>query len=79
MRWVPLFLLAACQGQASQGPVEVKYDRDACKACGMVISDRQFAAEVRAPDGTMAKFDDVGCAARWLSTQTFARDPSVKV
>jgi len=79
MKWVLMVLLAGCHGQASDGPAQVKYDRDVCKACGMVISDRQFVAEVRSPAGAVSKFDDVGCAARWLSTQVFAEDPTVKL
>ena len=41
-------MLAAC-GRASmpEGMAEVKWDRDTCVRCSMVLSDRRFAAQVR--------------------------------
>jgi nitrous oxide reductase accessory protein NosL len=70
--------LVACT-QSADGPAKVMWDRDACKACSMVISDRHFAAQVKPPTGPTQKFDDVGCALKWLDRQPFANDPSVKV
>lgn len=50
-----------------EGMVEIKWDRDTCVRCSMVISDRRFAAEIRGgPNNTVFKFDDVGCLAFWL-------------
>ena len=65
-----VLLLAACSGDAGKGPVGVKWDRDACERCRMVISDRQHAAQIRYfPDegrSRVVKFDDFGCAVLWL-------------
>ena len=61
-------LLAAC-GKSGwpEGMIEIKWDRDTCVVCSMVISDRRFAAQVRGgPDNTAFKFDDPGCLAIWL-------------
>ena len=70
----------ACARGSDAGPVEVKFDRDVCKGCSMVISDRHFAAQVRGgPRGDVAKFDDVGCAVRWLDAQPFAGDPATRI
>jgi ABC-2 type transport system ATP-binding protein len=45
----------------------IKWDRDTCVRCNMVISDRRFAAEMRGgPKNTVFKFDDIGCAMFWL-------------
>ncbi|MFO0598116.1 MAG: hypothetical protein U0228_22630 [Myxococcaceae bacterium] len=71
--------LAACTSGSSDGPAEVKWDRDVCRSCGMVMSDRHFAAEVRAPSGAVSKFDDIGCALKWLDEQPFANDPATKL
>lgn len=63
-----LLLLAAC-GQ-DKGPVEIKYDRDACENCGMIISNPRYAAELRlAADNSTHKFDDIGDAMNWLERQ----------
>lgn len=68
-------LLAAC-GEEQGGPwpagmLPIKWDRDTCARCGMVISDRRFAAEVRGgPKDTAFKFDDIGCAATWCAEKT---------
>ncbi len=62
-------VLSAC-GRGDPWPagmVEIKWDRDTCVRCGMVISDRRFAAEMRGgPQNTAFKFDDVGCTVVWL-------------
>lgn len=75
-----VLLGAACVEKDGGGPVEVKFDRDTCSGCSMVISDRHFAAEVRGgPRNAVAKFDDVGCAIRWLSKQSWANEPGTRV
>jgi copper chaperone NosL len=68
-----LGLLVGCS-QPTTGPVEVKWDRDACHRCRMVLSDRQHAAEVRVNRegrSKVYKFDDVGCAVLWLEKQSW--------
>jgi len=68
-----LLLLSGCSSEPDNGPVGVKWDRDNCERCRMVLSDPHFAAEVRYfPAGKrskVAKFDDIGCAALWLQDQ----------
>lgn len=60
--------LAGCgKSDWPEGMAEIKWDRDTCVRCSMVISDRRFAAEVRGgPRDTVFKFDDPGCLAFWL-------------
>ena len=61
--------LSACGGKGDwpEGMQEIKWDRDTCVRCSMVISDRRFAAEMRGgPKNTVFKFDDIGCAVFWL-------------
>lgn len=66
-------LLAACGRdddgtQWPDGMLPIVWDRDTCARCGMAISDRRFASEVRGgPKKTAVKFDDIGCAATWCS------------
>jgi nitrous oxide reductase accessory protein NosL len=46
----------------------IKWDRDSCARCGMAISDRRFAAQIRGGDKhTAFKFDDIGCAVTWCT------------
>ncbi|PKO48672.1 MAG: hypothetical protein CVU31_04185 [Betaproteobacteria bacterium HGW-Betaproteobacteria-4] len=61
-------LLSGCkQDNWPAGMAEIKWDRDTCVRCSMVISDRRFGAEIRGgPDNTVFKFDDPGCLAFWL-------------
>jgi len=60
-----LTLLAACKDDS--GPVPIKYGRESCEMCGMIISDPRYVAEVRGgPDNKIKKFDDVGDAVTWL-------------
>lgn len=63
--------VSACRRQ-TDGPEEIAFGRDVCAMCGMIISDRRFAAEIRGgPRGELAKFDDIGDAVNWLETQTW--------
>ncbi len=76
-------LLPACGGDPGTGPVAVKWDRDACERCRMVLSDRRFSAEVRGGPAErptkVYKFDDVGCAMLWLDEQPWRDDPRTEV
>ncbi|MDR1424942.1 MAG: hypothetical protein LBI92_10135 [Azoarcus sp.] len=61
-------LLAACgkNGDWPDGMAAIHWDRDTCTGCGMVISDRRFAMEVRGgPNDAAFKFDDIGCFFVW--------------
>lgn len=60
-----LVLLAACKNDS--GPVEIKYGRENCEMCGMIISDPHYATEVRGgAENRIKKFDDMGDAITWL-------------
>jgi nitrous oxide reductase accessory protein NosL len=75
------FVLASgCRGQGETGPVEIKFDRDGCARCSMIISDRNFPVEVRGgPDKKVYKFDDLGCAMHWLEGKEWASDQSTEI
>lgn len=73
-------LLAACSGDPKTGPVEIKWDRDGCTHCGMALSDRHFAAQVRGgPKQQAFKFDDIGCAVEWLQKQAWANEAATQI
>lgn len=58
--------LSGCMKQL-EGPEEIRYGREACAMCGMIISDPHFASEVRGgPDAALVKFDDIGDAVNWI-------------
>ncbi|MDR2239039.1 MAG: nitrous oxide reductase accessory protein NosL [Zoogloeaceae bacterium] len=61
--------LAACGEKTRwpEGMAEIKWDRDTCARCNMVISDPRFAAQLRGGEKQTAfKFDDIGCLVFWL-------------
>lgn len=74
-----LLMLGGCGGGPATGPADVKWDRQACERCRMVLSDRHYAAQVRVfPEGKRSKvfyFDDIGCATLWLADQPWQDDP----
>lgn len=78
-----LFALAACSGDPGTGPVEVKWDRDVCERCNMVLSDRRHSAQIRySPAGQRSqvyRFDDLGCAVLWLKKQPWRDDQQVEI
>ncbi|KIM00084.1 Nitrous oxide reductase maturation protein outer-membrane lipoprotein NosL [Paramagnetospirillum magnetotacticum MS-1] len=65
--------VSAC-GQSSTGPAEIKWGRETCEYCGMIIDDPHFAAQVRGPDRKVHKFDDLGDAVLWMAKQGWAED-----
>ncbi len=67
---VALSSLGACgkDDRWPEGMQPIKWDRDTCVVCNMVISDRRFAGQLRGgPKKTVFKFDDPGCVALWLN------------
>jgi nitrous oxide reductase accessory protein NosL len=79
-----LLMLTACSGQPDSGPVEVKWDRDVCARCSMVLSDRLHSAQVRATTepgkrSKVFKFDDIGCALIWLDDKAWRDDPKTEI
>lgn len=74
-------LLAGC-GRATmpEGMAEIKWDRDTCTRCSMVLSDRRFAAQARGgPKDQNFNFDDIGCATFWLKAQPWGNDPATRI
>jgi hypothetical protein len=67
-------MLSACSDNGT-GPVEVKWDRDACERCRMVLSDRHHAAQIRGgaagKKARVYKFDDIGGAIVWLKDKSW--------
>jgi copper chaperone NosL len=74
-------MLAACgRGTLPDGMVEIKWDRDTCTRCGMVLSDRRFAAQAKGgPQEASFKFDDIGCAVFWLNSQPWGRAAATRL
>ena len=82
----PLALaLSACgKSQWPEGMAEIKWDRETCPRCSMVISDRRFAAQLRGgPKDMVVKFDDIGCFTFWirdnLKTHPWLADPATRM
>lgn len=57
----------ACNSQIDTKPKDVKFDREICERCKMIISDRNYVAQVVNPkDGKSYYHDDIGCAILWF-------------
>ena len=77
-------VLTGCSGDPGTGPVAVKWDRDTCVRCNMVLSDREHSAQVRhsPADGSRSRvhtFDDIGCAVLWLEQQPWRDEAGVEI
>ncbi|MCP5037526.1 MAG: hypothetical protein GY945_08000 [Rhodobacteraceae bacterium] len=71
-------LLVACKEQ-KEGPEDIRWGRETCAICGMIITDARYAAEVRGgPDKALVKFDDIGDAVHWLMVQTWKGEADVE-
>ncbi len=47
-------------------PVPIAWDREPCAHCHMQIGEPRHAVQLVTRDGTVASFDDVGCAIEYL-------------
>lgn len=56
-----LVVFAGCGKAPPVGPADVRLGEDACDACHMYIGEKLYAAQLRLADGTVEKFDDIGC------------------
>lgn len=66
---------AGCFGP-DDGPREIKFGRDACAHCAMLLEDPRYAAQIRGgPGGGRYVFDDVGCAVQFAASNPWARRP----
>ena len=63
-------LLAAACAARQVGPPEIALDRSACSHCGMLISERTYAAALRTSDGREQVFDDIGCLLAVMRAQS---------
>ncbi len=81
-----VILLLGCS-PADDGPAKVKWDRDVCDRCQMMLSEKKYAAQIRVfpPErpSQVFKFDDFGCAVLWLdnlsgSQMTWKDDPKTQ-
>lgn len=77
-------LLSGCSGEPTTGPIEMKWDRDVCARCNMVLSDREHSAQIRyTPAGRkrseVRAFDDIGCAVLWMDQQPWRDQPDVEI
>jgi copper chaperone NosL len=65
----PVLLVAfvlACAGSAT-GPPVVHWGIDECSHCHMILGEQRYAAVARSASGEEARFDDLGCFARFMA------------
>ena len=63
-----IFFLLSCSNDSREGPSEIYFGEDICERCKMIISEKNFASQIRLNDGTSAKFDDTGCMIHYIHT-----------
>lgn len=76
-------VLSGCSGEPETGPAQVRWDQNTCERCRMMLSDRNYAAQIRYfpenKSSKVVKFDDIGCAVIWLKEQKWNNDPKTEV
>ena len=62
-----VLLFLGCEKKITTDLKKVHWDRDMCKRCVMVVSDRKHSAQVINPTtGRSYMFDDIGCWILWV-------------
>lgn len=67
-KWISLLgaavlamMMTACGSDGKPAPVAVNPEVDVCAHCNMAVPDNEHATEMILADGTVLKFDDIGC------------------
>ncbi len=79
-----LLILSGCGVDPGTGPGDVKWDREICERCRMVLSDRHHSSQIRyfpanKKRSKVMKFDDIGCAVIWLEDKPWKDDPQTQI
>lgn len=65
-----IIVFSGCEKKITTDLHKVHWDRDMCKRCVMVISDRKHAVQVINPKtGRSYMFDDIGCWVLWVKDE----------
>lgn len=56
-----LLIFFACSKESEIKPAQINYGQDICAACSMIISEKEYSAQYVLSDGSIKKFDDIGC------------------
>ncbi|WP_083270574.1 nitrous oxide reductase accessory protein NosL [Bacillus marinisedimentorum] len=62
-----LFILAGCGKEQSYEPEKINPDIDACIVCNMSVAHTDYATQLILEDGTVHKFDDIGCMMEYIN------------
>jgi copper chaperone NosL len=67
---IVLALLVTACGAKAWGPPDIALDKTACSHCGMLVSERVYAAAFQAPGTEPRVFDDIACMLDALRRET---------
>lgn len=56
-----VLIFNGCSEDREIKPAIVKYGQDTCTGCSMIISEVPYSAQYILTDGSVKKFDDIGC------------------
>ncbi len=72
--------LPACEAVNADTPRKIKYGREMCDHCAMLISDARFAAQVWHPEKRrFSLFDDIGCAVSFVEEQRLSGNSEARI
>ncbi len=68
-----IMFFTGCERKIDLSARKIHFDRDICDRCKMVISIKNYAAQIIDPkDGKHYNFDDLGCAVNWFKEKDIA-------
>jgi len=66
-----MLIFAGCDVYQKEKRPHIRYGKDRCITCGMIISEERFAAASDTADGHFAKFDSIGCLVLYRKKSQF--------
>lgn len=70
-----LAIFSGCGGAHGSVPPKIRFGREACAGCRMIIEDDRFCGALFGEDGVYLKFDDIGCMKRFEDDHRWASQP----
>lgn len=65
-----VFFSMGCEVKIDTKAKDIKWDREVCQRCKMIISNRNYAVQIINPiNGERFYFDDIGCMVVWFKEE----------
>lgn len=70
-----LFFFIGCSSPAIDQPPQIRFGKNVCDQCRMLVSEERFSASYWDQSGKAVRFDDLGCLIYYFNSHQDAQSP----